>query len=146
MSMNYKKIALASDHAGYEYKENIKKYLTEKYLLKVTDLGCYSKDSIDYPDVAHKLADSVSSAETEIGIILCGSGNGVCMTVNKHKSIRGALCWNKEIVALSRQHNDANVLCLPARFITIEEALEMIEVFLTTDFEGGRHLTRVNKI
>ena len=146
MSMNYSKISLACDHAGYEYKENIKKYLSEKYLLKVVDFGAYSKESIDYPDVAHQLADSVSNAETEVGIILCGSGNGVCMTVNKHKLIRGALCWNKEIVALARRHNNANVLCLPARFITLEQALEMVDVFLTTDFEGGRHQKRVDKI
>ena len=144
--MKYTKIAIACDHAGYEYKESIKEYLCQKYALKIEDFGAYSKESIDYPDVAHKLADSVSKAETKVGIILCGSGNGVCMTVNKHKTIRGALCWTPEIVKLARQHNDANVLCLPARFVTLEDALEMVEVFLTTEFEGGRHQIRVNKI
>jgi len=144
--MNYTKIAIACDHAGYAYKKSIKEYLSQKYALKIEDFGAYSTESMDYPDVAHKLADSVSKAETDLGIILCGSGNGVCMTVNKHKAIRGALCWTPEIVKLARQHNNANVLCLPARFVSLEDALEMVEVFLTTEFEGGRHLNRINKI
>ena len=144
--MNNNKISLACDHAGFTYKESIKKYLSEKYLFQIEDFGAYSEESIDYPDVAHKMGNAISKSESVKGIILCGSGNGVCMTVNKHKGVRGALCWNKKIVALARQHNDANVLCLPARFITLEEALEMVDIFLATEFEGGRHATRVEKI
>ncbi|OQA00630.1 MAG: putative ribose-5-phosphate isomerase B [Bacteroidetes bacterium ADurb.Bin408] len=146
MSKNLLKISLASDHAGFEYKEIIKEYLKSKYFAEVTDFGTYSTESMDYPDVAHILAFSVVNKSADIGIILCGSGNGVCMTVNKYARIRAALCWKKEIAVLARQHNDANVLCLPARFVTIEEACEMVDVFLNTPFEGGRHQKRVDKI
>lgn len=139
-------ISIASDHAGFEYKKVIIKHLQNKYNVTLIDHGAYSAESVDYPDVAHKLANSVATKESDIGIILCGSGNGVCITVNKHKEIRGALCWAKEIAMLARQHNDANVLCLPARFVTIEESIEMVDAFLSTDFEGGRHLKRVEKI
>jgi len=141
-----KKIVLACDHAGFAYKEKIKKLVEEVYKIKVHDFGAFSEESIDYPDVAHPFALSVENNENEIGIILCGSGNGVCITVNKHKNVRGALCWNTEIAELARLHNNANVLCLPARFITIEKAVEIVNTFLKTEFEGGRHLKRVNKI
>ncbi len=144
--MNNTKIAIACDHAGYIYKEKIKKIFKKKYNIIFEDYGAYSKDSIDYPDVAHKLANSIEKNITDKGIILCGSGNGVCMTVNKNKYVRAALCWTKEIASLARQHNDANVLCLPARFISIEECIEMVDVFINTVFEGGRHLNRVKKI
>ena len=141
-----KKISIACDHAGFNYKEDIKNYLMSKYLLKIEDFGAYSTQSIDYPDVAHNLAQSIENNETEMGIILCGSGNGVCMTVNKYKKVRAALCWKKEITELARKHNNANVLCLPARFISLEETLEMVDIFINTEFEGGRHLNRINKI
>jgi len=144
--MTIQKISIASDHAGFLYKEEIKKYLNVLKISNITDHGAYSAESIDYPDVAHKLAYAIENNETEKGIILCGSGNGVCMTVNKYKKVRAALCWTREITILARQHNDANVLCLPARFITIKEAIEMVDLFLKTEFEGGRHQIRVNKI
>lgn len=146
MSKNVLKISLASDHAGFGYKEKIKDYLKNKNLYEITDYGTHSSESMDYPDVAHALAYSIVNKLTNIGIILCGSGNGVCMTVNKYSEIRAALCWKNEIAELARLHNDANVLCLPARFITIEEAYEMVETFIHTDFEGGRHQRRVDKI
>lgn len=137
-------IAIASDHAGFELKTYLCEFLKNQNIL--LDFGTHSSESMDYPDVAHLLADAIEKNEAEIGIILCGSGNGVNMTVNKHKGIRAALCWNLEISKLARQHNNANVLCIPARFVSKELAVEMVKAFLTEKFEGGRHLNRVNKI
>ncbi len=139
------KLAIASDHAGFEFKERLVHYLREKGNL-ITDFGTNSPDSMDYPDTAHPLALAVERGEFKFGITLCGSGNGINITANKHQGIRSALCWNAEIAALARQHNDANVLALPARFISYEKAVEIVEVFLSTGFEGGRHQTRVDKI
>ncbi len=138
-------IGIACDHAGFEMKEALKFFLSEKGY-SVKDFGTHSADSMDYPDVAHPLAESVESGECEIGIALCGSGNGISMTLNKHQGIRAALCWNEELSALARQHNNANILSLPARFIDLELAKQLVERFLTTDFEGGRHQRRVEKI
>ncbi len=139
------KIAIAADHAGFEYKEIIKAMLVDlNYTL--TDFGTHSTSSMDYPDISHPLAKSVENKDTDLGIIICGSGNGVNMAVNKHQGIRGALCWTDEISKLARTHNDANVLALPARFIDIELAKRIVMTFLTTHFEGGRHQTRVDKI
>ena len=139
-----KKIAIACDHAGFEYKELIKKYLYGKY--EVQDFGTYSADSVDYPDFVHPSATSVENRENELGILICGSGNGVQITANKHQKIRCALCWMPEIASLARQHNDANMISIPARFISKEQAFEIVDKFLTTDFEGGRHQNRVDKI
>ena len=139
------KIAIACDHAGYEYKERLVKYLREEGH-EVKDFGTHSSESMDYPDTAHPLAVSVESGEYEKGIVLCGSGNGISMTVNKHQRIRCALCWNMELAALARQHNNANVCSIPARFIAYEEAQNVIDTFLSTAFEGGRHQRRIDKI
>ena len=139
------KIAIACDHAGYEYKERLVKYLREKGH-EVKDFGTYSAESMDYPDTAHPMAAAVEAGEYERGIAICGSGNGISMTTNKHQGIRCALCWNMEHAALARQHNNANVVGLPARFIAYEEAQNVVDVFLSTDFEGGRHQRRVEKI
>jgi ribose-5-phosphate isomerase B len=139
------KIAIACDHAGYEYKERLVKYLQEKGH-EVKDYGTHSAESMDYPDTAHPLAFAVEAGEHEKGIVLCGSGNGISMTVNKHQGIRCALCWNTELAALARQHNNANVVSIPARFIAYEEAQAIIDTFLATDFEGGRHQRRIDKI
>ncbi|UJP66784.1 ribose 5-phosphate isomerase B [Mongoliitalea daihaiensis] len=140
-----KKIAIGGDHAGYEYKQALIKQLHEAGL-EVKDFGPYSDGSVDYPDHVHPLATAVESGEFEFGILICGSGNGVAITANKHQGIRAALCWNEELAALARSHNNANVLAIPARFIPFETASKMVDVFLQTDFEGGRHATRVNKI
>ena len=138
-------IPIGADHAGFELKEKIIGYLTEKgYELK--DFGCYSTDSIDYPDFGHPVAYDVESKKADFGIVICGSGNGIAMTVNKHQDIRAALCWTKEIASLARQHNDANVLSIPARYTAIQQAIEMVDTFLNTSFEGGRHANRVQKI
>ncbi|GAB4126288.1 MAG: ribose 5-phosphate isomerase B [Raineya sp.] len=139
------KIAIGSDHAGFEYKTNIKQFLENKGF-EVKDCGTYSSDSVDYPDFAHPVAQAVEDKQASWGILICGSGNGVAITANKHQGIRAALCWNVELAKLARQHNDANVLCLPARFVNIEEALAMVEAFANTTFEGGRHSQRVAKI
>jgi ribose 5-phosphate isomerase B len=139
------KIAIGNDHAGTEYKFEIKKYL-EKKGYQVLNFGTNNTESMDYPDTIHLVAHSVESKETDVGIILCGSGNGANMTANHHQKIRAALCWNEEIVSLARKHNDANILSIPARFVTLEQALKFVDIFLTTDFEGGRHLTRIEKI
>ena len=136
---------LGSDHAGFEMKEELRKFLVEKGY-EVKDFGTYSSESMDYPDVAHPLAESIEKGEVSQGIALCGSGNGISMTLNKHQGIRAALCWNEELAALARQHNDANVLSLPARFISVDLAKRIVERFLESSFEGGRHLRRVNKI
>ena len=139
-------IAVCSDHAGYELKQTVMKHLTDQGVIKLKDFGAYSSESSDYADYAHPMASAVESAEFEFGISICGSGNGISMTVNKHQGIRAALCWNTEIAALARQHNNANVLSLPARFVSEVEALKMVDLFLSTDFEGGRHKTRIDKI
>ncbi len=143
--MSHLTIAIGSDHAGYEYKEQLKNFLTEKDYT-IIDFGTDGLASVDYPDYVHPLAAEVASGQIELGILLCGSANGVCMTANKHRDIRAALCWNTEVAKLARQHNNANIICLPARFVSIENAQEMVLAFLTTEFEGGRHQTRVDKI
>ena len=137
-------IYIASDHAGFELKTSIIVFLKTKH--NIIDCGCYSMERADYPDYAHKLAQELSNDPTAMGIVICGSGNGINMTVNKHIGIRSALCWNIEITKLARQHNNANVMALPARYIQTEEALKMTQVFLTEPFEGGRHQDRINKI
>jgi ribose 5-phosphate isomerase B len=139
------KLAIACDHAGYEIKEELKKYLEEKGNT-VKDFGTNSPESMDYPDTAHPLAAAVENKEFDFGITLCGSGNGINMTANKHQGIRAALCWCVEISALARQHNDANVCSLPARFITFDLAKQIVDTFLSTGFEGGRHQRRIEKI
>lgn len=140
-----KKVAMCSDHAGFELKSIIQGYL-EAQDVEYVDFGTNSADSCDYPDFAHPCADAVESGECYPGIAMCGSGNGISMTLNKHQGIRAALCWTVELAKLARQHNDANVLVLPARFIEPVLALEIVEAFLNTPFEGGRHINRVNKI
>jgi ribose 5-phosphate isomerase B len=137
-------ISIGSDHAGFNLKEKIITYLKKSHTT-INDKGCYSSDRADYPDYGHAVAAEVLSGNT-LGILLCGSGNGIAMSANKHAGIRAALCWNREIAELARLHNDANILVLPARYITEEEAFACIEVFLNTQFEGGRHLDRVKKI
>lgn len=139
------KISIGCDHAGFEYKEQLKAYLTQQGY-HVNDHGTYSLDSVDYPDFAHLVAADATNNQADFGILICGSGNGVCMAANKHQQVRAALCWNVELGKLARQHNNANVLCLPARFIVYELAQNITTAFLTTEFEGGRHLNRVNKI
>lgn len=138
-------LGIACDHAGYETKEKIKIYLETKGH-KVTDYGTNSSDSMDYPDTAHPLAQAVEDNEFDFGITLCGSGNGINMTANKHQGIRAALCWTVEISQLAREHNDANICSLPARFVSYELAEQIVDIFLTTEFEGGRHQRRVEKI
>ncbi|MCD6066822.1 MAG: ribose 5-phosphate isomerase [Bacteroidetes bacterium] len=139
------KIAIGSDHAGFERKEEVRKYLIEKGI-DVSDKGTYSEERADYPDFGHAVAMAVGNKEVDFGIILCGSGNGINMAANKHKGIRSALCWNEEIAALARQHNDANIMALPARFITKETAVKCADAFLNNSFEGGRHADRISKI
>ena len=138
-------IGIAADHAGYELKGQLIEYLRGQGH-EVKDFGTHSTDSMDYPDVAHPLAESIEKGECEWGIAICGTGNGISMTVNKHAGIRAALCWNTEIAALARQHNNANILSLPARFVSEEEALAMLKIFMATPFEGGRHQRRIDKI
>ena len=139
------KIGIACDHAGFEYKEKLKEYLYNK-CEEIKDFGCYSLESVDYPDFAHQLAISIENRENDLGIQFCGTGNGINMSANKHQGIRAALCWNSHIAEQSRLHNNANVLTMPARHLTWEEIKEIVDVFLSTDFEGGRHEKRVNKI
>ncbi|MFN7312403.1 MAG: ribose 5-phosphate isomerase B [Bacteroidota bacterium] len=139
------KIAIGGDHAGFEYKSKLITLLQENGH-EVTDAGPFSDASVDYPDFAHPLAVSVEKGENDLGILICGSGNGVAITANKHQGIRAALCWTEELGALAKQHNNANVLCLPARFISFELATQIVLTFINTPFEGGRHLNRVNKI
>lgn len=138
-------IAICSDHAGYELKSIIEGYL-EANNLEFEDFGTFSAESCDYPDFAHPCAAAVEEGKCYPGIAMCGSGNGIAITLNKHQGIRAALCWNTELAALARQHNDANVLVLPARFIEPALALQIIDVFLSTPFEGGRHIRRIEKI
>jgi ribose 5-phosphate isomerase B len=139
------KIAIVSDHAGYILKERLYKYLIDESY-EVKDFGCFSEEVVDYPDFGHPLAEAVSSGEFDLGISICGTGNGINMVVNKHPGIRSALCWSEEISRLARAHNDANICALPGRFISESEALLIVKTFLTTDFEGGRHKRRVEKI
>jgi ribose 5-phosphate isomerase B len=140
-----KKIAIGGDHAGFSLKQTLIDWLTG-HNYEVKDFGPYSESSVDYPDFAHAVASSVESDESEIGILICGSGQGVAITANKHQHIRAALVWDEPLAELARQHNNANVLCLPARFISVEKALACVSKFLSTDFEGGRHQNRVDKI
>jgi ribose 5-phosphate isomerase B len=139
------RIVIGGDHAGFPYKDPIATYLREQGCV-VIDKGTNSLEAVDYPDFAHEVAKSVIAGESDLGIVLCGSGNGVAITVNKYAKIRAALCWTAEIAKLARQHNDANILALPVRFISLETAIEAVEVFCKTSFEGGRHQTRVDKI
>ncbi len=139
------KISIGCDHAGFELKEKIKNNFIDNGI-ELIDRGTYSIESTDYPQYAHHVAEDVASKNADAGILICGSANGVCMTANKHAHVRAALCWTNEVVELARKHNNANVICLPARFITEEQAFEMVATFLSTEFEGGRHEKRVSKI
>jgi ribose 5-phosphate isomerase B len=139
------KIAIGNDHAGPEYKKAIVQFLEENGH-EVTNYGTDAFESVDYPDFGHRVANDVTTQKVDFGIVICGSGNGIAMTVNKHQNVRAALCWTKEIAVLARQHNDANIISIPARFTSIQQAVEMVAAFLNTTFEGGRHLVRVNKI
>lgn len=141
----HKPIAIGSDHAGYDYKEDLISFLEGRGLL-FKDFGTHSKDSVDYPDFAHPVALSVEKGEAAFGILLCGTANGVAITANKHQGVRAALCWGEEIAKLSREHNNANIICIPARFVREGDAERMVATFMTTEFEGGRHLKRVEKI
>ena len=138
-------ISIGNDHAGPDYKRAIVNWL-ENHGYTVNNYGTDSTDSVDYPDFGHPVATDIENKTADLGIVICGSGNGINMTVNKHKSVRAALCWTKEIAALARQHNDANILSIPARFTSIQQAVEIVQVFLETKFEGGRHQQRVDKI
>lgn len=139
-----KKLAIACDHAGFDYKEMLKKSLEKSF--QIQDFGTTSRDSVDYADFVHPAAGSVEKGENDFGILICGSGQGVSITANKHQGIRCALCWEVELAELARQHNNANMIAIPSRFVTEELALKMVEAFLSTDFEGGRHQNRVDKI
>ena len=141
--MNELKIAIGADHAGFSYKEALVKKLKVKEL---KDFGTYSADSVDYPDFAHPVASAVESGEFDLGILVCGSANGVAITANKHQGIRAAICWNEELAALARKHNNANIVCIPERFVSFEMAEKIVETFFNTEFEGGRHANRVNKM
>jgi len=139
------KISIGNDHAGPEYKKAIVQYLESKGH-EVTNYGTDTDASVDYPDFGHPVATDVSEGKADYGIVICGSGNGIAMTVNKHPKVRAGLCWTKEIAYLTRLHNNANVLSIPARYTSIQQAIEIVETFLTTEFEGGRHQNRVDKI
>ncbi len=139
------KISIGNDHAGPDYKKAIVDMLIENGH-QVTNYGTDSNDSVDYPDFAHPVATDINDGKADLGIIICGSGNGIAMAANKHSKVRAAVCWTKEIAALARQHNDANIISIPARFTSVHQAVEMVETFLKTEFEGGRHANRVNKI
>jgi len=139
------KVAIGGDHAGFEYKNRLKAYL-ENAGHEVKDFGPETDESVDYPDHVHPLATAVGNKELELGILICGSANGVAITANKHQKIRAAIAWEEELAALARQHNNANIICLPARFITYDKAEAIVNTFLTTAFEGGRHERRVEKI
>ena len=140
-----KPIAIGSDHAGYDLKEELISFLEAKDLA-YRDYGTHSKDSVDYPDFAHPVSSAVENGEAAFGVLLCGSANGVAITANKHKGIRAAICWGEEIVKLAREHNDANIICIPARFVNESDAEKMLELFISTPFEGGRHQRRLEKI
>ncbi len=139
------KIAIGSDHAGFELKEKVVEWLNS-LKVDIKDFGTYSKESVDFPDFAHAVASEVENGQFDIGILICGTGIGVDMTANKHQGIRSALCWNKEVSKLAKGHNNANIVCLPGRFISINEAIEILDVFFNTEFEGGRHKRRIGKI
>jgi ribose 5-phosphate isomerase B len=139
------KISIGNDHAGPDYKKAIIQHLESKGH-EVTNYGTDTIDSVDYPDFGHAVAKDVADGKADFGIVICGSGNGIAMTVNKHAKVRAALCWIKEIAALARLHNDANIISIPARYTSIQQAIEMVDTFLNTEFEGGRHQTRVDKI
>lgn len=138
------KVLIASDHAGYELKEQLKERFGSEF--EFEDYGTHSTESVDYPDFAHKLAAQVAATPNQYGVLICGTGNGMAMTANKHADVRAGLCWSKEIAALIRQHNNANILVMPARFIPAETAFEIFSTFFSTDFEGGRHQRRIDKI
>ena len=138
-------VAVGADHAGFEYKESVISFLDGQNI-PYKDYGTYSTDSVDYPDFAHPVADAVEKGEASFGILICGSANGVAITANKHQQIRAAVCWGEELAELARKHNNANVICIPARFVPESDVEKMIEIFIHTDFEGGRHANRVNKI
>ena len=140
-----KPIAIGSDHAGYDYKEKLISFLEGKGF-PFTDFGTHSKDSVDYPDFAHPVADAIEKDEAAFGILICGSANGVAITANKHQGIRAAVCWGEELAKLSREHNNANIICIPARFVREGDAEKMVNLFMHTEFEGGRHGKRVDKI
>lgn len=140
------RIAICNDHAGFELKNKVVEFLEGEGAEEIKDFGAYSAESSDYPDYAHPMASAIKRGEFDFGISICGTGNGISMTLNKHLGIRAALCWKPEIAALARQHNDANVLSLPARFITESEALNIIETFFMSEFEGGRHQRRIDKM
>lgn len=142
---NTKPIAIGCDHAGFEYKEAIKKHLAANGF-QVKDFGTSSPDSVDYPDFAHPVSEAVENGEAAFGILLCGTANGVAITANKHPHIRAAICWGNDVAKLVRLHNDANIICLPARFVALPLAVEMLETFMATTFEGGRHARRVAKM
>ena len=139
------KISIGNDHAGTQHKNHIIKDM-EKIGIEIINHGTDSEESVDYPDLAHPVAEDVKNKRTNLGIVICGSGNGVAMTANKHKDIRAAICWTKEMARLAREHNNANIISIPARVITISEAIEIVEVFINTEFEGGRHKRRTDKI
>lgn len=140
-----KPIAIGSDHAGFDLKEELISFLEGKGLF-FKDFGTHTKDSVDYPDFAHPVASAVEAGEAAFGILSCGSGNGVAITANKHQGIRAVVCWGEELAQLAREHNNANVICIPGRFVREGDAEKMVEIFMTTDFEGGRHERRVEKI
>ena len=143
--MDFREIAIAADHAGFELKKEITTYLQNKGI-KIKDFGTFGPDSVDYPDFAHPLAIAIENKEFSFGISICGSGNGMNMALNKHKGVRSALCWNEEIAKLARFHNDANICALPARFMDKDLAIRIVDLFLNTGFEGGRHINRIEKI
>ena len=138
-------IAIGNDHAGVEFKNAIIEFFKDKNI-EIKNFGTDNENSVDYPDHIHPVAEFISSKPNSYGIIICGSGNGAAMTANKHKNIRAALCWNEDLAKLSRQHNDANILSIPSRFVSLAETLKMISIFISTSFEGGRHKNRINKI
>jgi len=143
--MEIKNIAIGCDHAGFPYKESIMRLL-KKEGIEITDFGTDSFDSVDYPDYIHPVSENIEQGKSELGVIICGSGNGVAMTANKHQGIRAAICWKVELASFARKHNDANVIAIPARFVSKRMALAMVREFIHTDFEGGRHSLRVDKI
>ena len=143
--MTIQSMAIGCDHAGFPYKDAIKALLTSKGI-NVIDKGTNSLDSVDYPDFVHPVAETLEKEECQLGVLICGSGNGVSMTANKHQSVRAALCWNTDIASMARLHNDANIISIPARYVSQAIALEMIEIFISTEFEGGRHARRVGKM
>ena len=138
-------VAIGCDHAGFELKESIISFLDGKNI-PYKDFGTYSIDSVDYPDFAHPVAEEVESQQASFGILICGSANGVAITANKHQGIRAAICWGEELAELARKHNDANIICIPGRFVREKDAEKMVDIFINTEFEGGRHLNRVNKM